>query len=125
MKNIPKSNIFKTPENYFDKLPEEILARHQKSKIRTFTLVSSMGAAAAIVLGMFLFVLKNEFYSNTSIEANLNQEIDLFINSGYWQAEDILSFADNPNSILDEIISMEWGNYEIENTDQYEEDWWY
>lgn len=125
MKNIPKKNIFQTPEGYFEKLPEDILARYQKRKTRSFTLVSSIAAAAVIVLGMFLFVLKNDINSNNLLEANLDQEIDLFINSGYWQAEDILFFTDNPNSILDEIITMEWGTYQIENTDQYGDDWWY
>jgi low affinity Fe/Cu permease len=125
MKNIPKTNIFNTPEGYFEKLPEEILARHQKSKARSITLVSATAAAAVIILGMFLFVLTQNFNTDTSLEANLDQEIDLYINSGYWQAEDILSFADNPNSILDEIIFTEWGNYEMDTTDPLEDDWLY
>lgn len=125
MKNLPKSNIFQTPNGYFEKLPEEILVRNNRIKTRSFTLISTMAAAAVIVLGIFLFVLMNDINPNTSLEANLDQEIDLYINSGYWQAEDILSFADNPNSILDEIITMEWGTYESEITDQIEEDWWY
>jgi hypothetical protein len=125
MKNLPKKNIFQTPEGYFDKLPEEVLAKHQKRKTRSFAIISSLSAAAVIILGMFLFVLKNDINPNDSLEANLDQEIDLYINSGYWQAEDILSFADNPNSILDEIITLEWGSYEYEHTDQFEEDWWY
>jgi hypothetical protein len=125
MKNLPKNNIFQTPEGYFDKLPEEILEKNQRRKTRSITIISSLAAAAVIILGMFLFVLKNDVNPNNSLEANLDQEIDLFINSGYWQAEDILSFADNPDSILDEIITFEWGSYEYENTDQTEEDWWY
>jgi len=125
MKNLPKNNIFQTPEGYFDKLPEEILEKNQRRKTRSITIISSLAAAAVIILGMFLFVLKNDVNPNNSLEANLDLEIDLFINSGYWQAEDILSFADNPDSILDEIITFEWGSYEYENTDQTEEDWWY
>lgn len=125
MKNLPKSNIFQTPNGYFEKLPEEILLRNNRMKTRSFTLMSTIAAAAVIVLGIFLFVLMNDINPNTSLEANLDQEIDLYINSGYWQAEDILSFADNPNSILDEIITMEWGTYESEITDQIDEDWWY
>jgi hypothetical protein len=125
MKNLPKNNIFQTPEGYFEKLPEKILEKNQKRKTRSFTLISSIAAAAVVILGMFLFVLKNEINPNYSLEVNLDQEIDLYINSGYWQAEDILSFADNPNSILDEIITLEWGSYEFEDADQFEEDWWY
>ncbi|WP_373523228.1 hypothetical protein [Aquiflexum sp.] len=125
MKNLPKTNIFNTPQDYFENLPEKILAKNKKQKTRSFTLITSMAAAAVIILGMFIFVLSNDIHPNNTLEANLDQEIDLYINSGYWQAEDILSFADNPNSILDEIITMEWGTYENENTDQSEEDWWY
>lgn len=125
MKNLPKTNIFQTPEGYFEKLPEEILTKNSRRKTRSFTIVSSIAAAAVIVLGMFLFVLKNDLNTDNSIEANLGQEIDLYINSGYWQAEDILSFADNPDSILDEIITLEWGTNEFESTDTIEEDWWY
>ena len=125
MKNLPKTNIFRTPEGYFEKLPEEILAKNQKRKTRSIALMSSIAAAAMILLGLVLFVFNNETDTNSSLEANLNQEIDLYINSGYWQAEDILSFADNPDSILDEIISLEWGSFEYENPDEQEEELWY
>lgn len=125
MKNLPEKNIFLTPEGYFEKLPEEILAKNQRRKTRSFAIISSLAAAAVIILGMFLFVLKNDVNPNNSLEANLDHEIDLFINSGYWQAEDILSFAENPNSILDEIITLEWGSYDFEYNDQFEDDWRY
>jgi hypothetical protein len=59
-----------------------------------------------------------------SLEADLEQEIDLYISSGYWQAEDILSFSENPNLILDEIIEEEWGGVENSQTDTDTEEWW-
>lgn len=125
MKNLPKTNIFRIPEGYFEKLPEDILAKNQRRKTKSFALISSMAAAAVLLLGLVLFVFNNETNFNENLEANLDLEIDLYINSGYWQAEDILSFADNPDSILDEIISLEWGSYEYDNTDYLEEEWWF
>ena len=59
-----------------------------------------------------------------SLEADLEQEIDLYISSGYWQAEDILSFSENPNLILDEIIEEEWGGVESSQTDTDTDVWW-
>lgn len=125
MKKSNKTNIFKTPEGYFEDLPEMILLENNKRKTRTYSIVSSLSAAAVILLGIFLFVLNNDTIQETSVEANLNQEIDLYISSGYWQAEDILSLGENPNEILDEIISVEWGTSGSESNDQFEEDWWY
>jgi hypothetical protein len=125
MKKSNKTNIFKTPEGYFEDLPERILLGNTKRKTRMYSIASSLSAAAVILLGIFLFVLNNDTIQETSVEANLNQEIDLYISSGYWQAEDILSLGENPNEILDEIISMEWGTTDSESNDQFEDDWWY
>ncbi len=125
MKKSDKNNIFKTPEGYFGDLPGKILLENTKRKTRMYSLVSSLSAAAVIVLGIFLFVLNNDIIQETSYETNLNQEIDLYISSGYWQTEDILSLGENPNEILDEIISMEWGTSDPNSNDQLEEDWWY
>lgn len=124
MKNSNKINIFKTPEGYFEDLPRKILHKNSKRKTRIFSIAGSLSAAAVILLGFFLFVLNNDTLQETSLEANMNQEIDLYISSGYWQAEDILSLDENSNDILDEIISMEWITFGSEIDDQFEEDWW-
>lgn len=125
MKKSDKTNIFKTPEGYFEDLPNRILLENKKRKARMYSIGSSLSAAAVILLGFLLFVLSNGTVQETSVEANLNQEIDLYISSGYWQAEDILSLDENPNEILDEIISKEWGTSDSESNDQFEEEWWY
>jgi hypothetical protein len=124
MENLPKNILFKTPEGYFEDLPNRVLERNRQKKSRTITLFRMTAAAAVVVIGVFLFGIKNEIMVDQSLEADLEQEIDLYISSGYWQAEDILSFSENPNLILDEIIEEEWGGVENSQTDTDTEEWW-
>jgi hypothetical protein len=124
MENLPKNILFKTPEGYFEDLPNRVLERNRQKKSRTITLFRMTAAAAVVVIGVFLFGIKNEIMVDQSLEADLEQEIDLYISSGYWQAEDILSFSENPNLILDEIIEEEWGGEENSQTDTDTEEWW-
>lgn len=124
MKNIPNRNIFKTPEGYFENLPNRVLEKSELRKTRTMSFVQLTAAAAAVVIGVFFFVTKNDITIDQSIEANLEQEIDLYINSGYWQAEDILTFSENPDLILDEIIEEEWGVLEDNQSEIETGEWW-
>ncbi|MCL6258786.1 hypothetical protein M3O96_06805 [Aquiflexum sp. TKW24L] len=124
MENLSNINIFKTPEGYFESLPDRVLEKNEKRKTRTMSFVQMTAAAAVVVIGVFFFVIKNEISIDQSIEANLEQEIDLYINSGQWEAEDILSFSDNPNLILDEIIKEEWGTVENNQPGFEIDEWW-
>lgn len=124
MKNIPDRNIFNTPEGYFENLPNRVLEKSELRKTRKMSFVQLTAAAAAVVIGVFFFVTKNDITIDQSIEANLEQEIDLYINSGYWQAEDILTFSENPNLILDEIIEEEWGVLEDNQSEIETGEWW-
>jgi hypothetical protein len=124
MENLPKNILFKTPEGYFEDLPNRVLERDRQKKRRTIGLFRMTAAAAVVTIGIFFFVIKNEIMVEQSLEADLEQEIDLYISSGYWQAEDILSFSENPNLILDEIIEEEWGGVESSQTDTDTEEWW-
>jgi len=124
MKNIPNRNIFKTPEGYFENLPNLVLDKNELRKTRKMSFVQLTAAAAAVVIGVFFFVTKNDITIDQSIEANLEQEIDLYINSGYWQAEDILTFSENPDLILDEIIEEEWGVLEDNQSEIETGEWW-
>jgi len=124
MKNIPNRNIFNTPEGYFENLPNRVLEKSELRKTRTMSFVQLTAAAAAVAIGVFFFVTKNEIIIDQSIEANLEQEIDLYINSGYWQAEDILTFSENPDLILDEIIEEEWGVLEDNQSEIETGEWW-
>lgn len=125
MENLPQKDIFKIPEGYFEELPDKILARHHKEKSRSVTMVIRYAAAAVIVIGFGLIALFNINEQDQILQSNLNDEINLYINSDYWQAEDVLGLADNPNIILDEIILAEWGSYEWEDEDNFENEMWF
>lgn len=125
MENLPNKDIFKTPEGYFEELPDKILARHHKEKSRSLSLVTRYAAAAVVVIGVGIFALFNMNEQDKMLQSNLNDEINLYINSDYWQAEDVLGLADNPDNILDEIILTEWGNYEWEDEDEFENEMWF
>jgi len=124
MENLPKNDIFKTPIGYFDSLPDKILEKRINNKTKKLYF-QRIAAAAVVVIGLVLYLLPNTSPELNSLEANLEAEVNLYINAGYWNAEDILSFSDNPNSILDEIIQSEWESFENEDENQYLEEMWF
>ncbi|MBT0812686.1 hypothetical protein KIH41_15465 [Litoribacter ruber] len=123
MKNFPKNDIFKTPDGYFDRLPDEIMAkRNQKGK--QVYLKALVGVAAALIIGFtVVFTLFRTEEPAFTATAEMDKEIELLINSDYWQAEDILLLSDHPDDILDNLIAMEWDDYYL--MDEMDEDWWY
>lgn len=123
MKNLPNHNVFKTPEGYFENLPDRVLEKHNFMKSRSMSFVQMTAAASLVLIGVFFFVIKNELSVDQSLESNLEQEIDLYINSGLWEAEDILSFSENPDLILDEIIEEEWGIVEENQSGEENGEW--
>lgn len=124
MKNLPDHNVFKTPEGYFENLPTRILEKKKHRKRISISLVQMTAAAAVVIIGVFFFAIKNDVNIDQSIEANLEQEIDLYISSGLWEAEDILTFSENPDLILDEIIEEEWGVAEENQFGEESGEWW-
>ncbi len=126
MKDLNRHNIFKTPEEYFEELPDKILTRVEHEKTVRFNAISKVAAAIAALLlvgSVFIYFSPRES-DNPYLQANLHEEIDMYINSGFWQAEDILSLAENPDLILDAIILEEWGIVN-ENHNSDEDEWWF
>lgn len=107
MEKLPKLNDFQPPEGYFDTLADEIL----KKNSRSFALPKhwvSYAAAAVLVISMGLWwTLSNENEIDTNELQALDEEALLYIESNQWTAEDVLSFSENPNLILDQIIEEE------------------
>jgi hypothetical protein len=103
MNQIPKLKEFEAPEGYFDRLPDQILMKARKPRMQSWI---PFAAAAAVVLGLGLIwqadLIKPQYPQLTSEE-----EAILYIESNVWTAEDILSMADDPNAILDQIINEE------------------
>jgi hypothetical protein len=124
MKKFNKRDIFKTPEGYFDELPDIIVSRYEKGKIKQISVFKKYAVAAVLLLGFGIYFLNQNTDHYIAAGTDVHQEIDMFINSDYWQVEDILMLADNPNSILDEIIMTEWSEYDGE-ADEFENNIWY
>jgi hypothetical protein len=126
MKDLNTNNIFSTPKDYFDHLPDRILSKVEHEKTVRFNAYSKVAAAIVAILLVVTSVLylSPKESDSSNLQANLHEEIDMYINSGFWQAEDILSLADNPDLILDAIILEEWGSQENQYIEE-EEDWWF
>ncbi|MBD8487264.1 hypothetical protein IFO69_00750 [Echinicola sp. CAU 1574] len=125
MKNIPKRDIFKVPEGYFESLPEEILDR-SKNNIRKIN-YSRWAAAAVLIFSAALFIYKFES-SNSLIEANsiaVDDQVELLIDQGEWNVEDVLSLSEDPNAVLDQVMAEEWGSYDVSDSELEEELWSY
>ncbi|EKB50353.1 hypothetical protein [Cecembia lonarensis] len=124
MDNISKKNIYNTPDGYFDGLSEQILQRHEREKVKQISVFKKYAAAAVLVLGLGIYFLNDVGQSTATETNNISQEIDRYINADYWQVEDVLMLAENPNDILDEIILAEWSEYNWEE-DDFENNIWY
>lgn len=122
MNQIPSQNIFKEPEGYFDDLFVRIQYRNQVRENRMK--VYRLAAAAVIVLGMFLAIFIRGILSDNHFQAQMDEEVELYINSGYWEAEDVLVLSEDPDELLDLIIVEEWSDYPL-GEDQVESEVWY
>lgn len=93
MNKTPKNNIYEVPEGYFDSLSDRII-RKKNSKARQ-AFIYRLTAAAAIAVGFALFAVKLSLVPDVSFQTEIDQEVEFYINSGYWGAEDVISFSDN------------------------------
>ncbi len=108
MENFSKRNIFKVPENYFEQLPDQILEKKKPKALHYY--LSGMAAAAVVVIGFFIFQGNETITTSNNYQVDLNEEVEYYIESGVWNVEDVLSLADNPNELLDNITEEEWSN---------------
>ncbi|MBN3519653.1 hypothetical protein JYB62_06515 [Algoriphagus lutimaris] len=118
MQTLPKIKDLKSPDGYFEKLPDQILLKANKKESYPW-----MKWAASVILIAGLGVWQYSKMDTTSEQLIMEQEIDLYIDSQYWSAEDILSMSDNPEEILNEIIQDE--NPFIEDASSEQEEIWY
>ncbi|MBR9777843.1 MAG: hypothetical protein GYB55_23590 [Cytophagales bacterium] len=108
MEKFSKKNIFKAPENYFEQLPDQILQRRKPKALHYY--LSGMTAAAVVVIGFFMFHGNETVISSNNYQVELNEEVEYYIEAGVWNVEDVLSLAENPNELLDDITEEEWSN---------------
>ena len=125
--NIPKGNIFRVPEGYFESLPDQIMAKKLQNKQHT-TWISGVAAAITVILTSLLFFkLLIEPTAEPAPPSTLavDEEIEMLIDRGHWNAEDVLSLSDDPNVILDELLYEHWRSYPLSESDLEEELWYY
>jgi hypothetical protein len=103
MNQLPKFNELNAPEGYFEQLPDQIMEQLKPNKSKSWI---TYAVAASLVLslgiGWQLGVIQPEPEPLT-----LEEEVDLYIDSHYWSDEDVLSLVENPDAVLDEILTEE------------------
>lgn len=124
MKNTENKSIFTEPEGYFDKLSEEIINR-RKNQVRQVYIMRTAVAAILLIGLSFMFMLNQPQEVDYQVyDQGIDEEVELYISSGYWQAEDILLLSDDPDDILDQIIEMEYMAY-MSDPDPMDDDFWF
>jgi len=102
MKELPKINDFNTPDGYFEQLPDQIM---DSIKPIQKTIWIRYAASIALIISAGIWYV---FAPETEVEKlGFEEEVNLYIDSQYWSAEDVLSMADNPDEILDQILNEE------------------
>ncbi len=103
MSKLPENKVsFEIPEGYFEGLPDKIMGRLEPKPDYSWYKWAAV-ALFVISLGVYQF----DIFQSPDIYHAMEEEVELYIESNYWTAEDILGMADNPEEILDEIILEE------------------
>ncbi|WPR77618.1 hypothetical protein [Algoriphagus sp. NG3] len=119
MNKLPDIKDFKAPEDYFESLPDRIISRIPRQQS-----VNWFRYAAVIAILLVSWGVWQHNTSRTDMQLiSLDEEVNLYIESQYWTAEDILSMVDNPEEILDQIIAEEM-EYEVDFLDENIETWY-
>lgn len=119
MQKLPKIKDFKAPEGYFDSLPDQIIERTQPHKSLYWMKYAAAAAILVVSLGVWQFNA-----SNSQVESlSMDEEVNFYIDSQYWTAEDVLAMVDNPEEILDQIIAEEMV-YEVDFVDENDQNWY-
>ncbi|EON79190.1 hypothetical protein ADIS_0299 [Lunatimonas lonarensis] len=117
IENIPKQDIFQTPEGYFDRLPQATVRRYKSEKTKQIWL-SGLSAAAILAVGLILAVFNPINEEEAKYQSNLDETMNLYIDAGYWTEDDILSLSENPNELLDLMLAEEWGFMDLSDGDE-------
>jgi hypothetical protein len=103
MNQLPRLKDFDAPDGYFEQLPDQIMDQLQPSKSISWI---KYAAAAAVVLGLGLLWQVDSLLPQQET-LTLEEEVNLHIDSQSWSDEDVLSLVENPEAVLDEILTEE------------------
>ncbi|MDF2158092.1 hypothetical protein [Algoriphagus sp. CAU 1675] len=103
MSKLPEHKVsFEIPEGYFEDLPEKIMAKLEPKPDYSWY---KWAAAALILISLGIYQL--DIFQSQDEYLAMEEEVELYIESNYWTAEDILGMTENPEEILNEIILEE------------------
>ncbi|MDR7129594.1 hypothetical protein J2X69_001939 [Algoriphagus sp. 4150] len=119
MQKIPKIKDFKAPDDYFDNLPDTVMDRIDTQRSVNWMNYAAAAAILVVSLGVWQFNVKDSQFERLAMD----EEVNFYIESHYWTAEDVLSMVDNPEEILDQIIAEEMV-YEIDLVDENDQQWY-
>ncbi len=103
MNQLPKFKNLPAPDDYFERLPDQIMAKAFPKKSKSW---KPYAAAAAVLLSLGIS-WQMGWISSAEQPLSPDAEANLYIDSQVWTAEDVLSLADDPNALLDQIIEEE------------------
>lgn len=119
MHKLPKIKDFKAPEDYFDTLPDTIMDRITPQRSIHWMKYAAAAAILIVSLGVWQFNASDSQFESLSMD----EEVNFYIESQYWTAEDVLSMVDNPEEILDQIIAEEMA-FEVDLSDENDQNWY-
>jgi hypothetical protein len=102
MNEFPKLNDYKTPDGYFEYLPDQIMSQINQKPSYGW---AKIAVAAMLLLGIGIWQMGN--FEESKPTLSFEQESELYIESEFWTEEEVLSMSANPEAILDEILTEE------------------
>jgi hypothetical protein len=102
MNKLPKLKDLDPPQGYFEKLPDEILDSLNHSSYSASWI--KYAAAAVILISLGIWQLGGLFQTEPKF-LTLEEEAALYIDSQVWTDEDVLGMMEDPNAILDEMLT--------------------
>ncbi len=102
--NLPKKNVFQTPENYFENLSSRIEARVIQSKSKGVlevswsarrTWLSAAACLLLLVLGWFTLQPKQDGLNPDALKGVGNQELVQYLNKQNLVEKDVVELLDN------------------------------
>ncbi|WP_192349450.1 hypothetical protein [Algoriphagus sp. Y33] len=119
MQKLPKIKDFKAPDDYFNDLPDAVMDRINIPRSSNWMKYAAASAILVVSLAVWQFNIQDSQFETLAMD----EEVNFYIESQYWTAEDVLSMVDNPEEILDQIIEEEM-MYEVDVVDDNDQYWY-
>jgi hypothetical protein len=110
LEDIPKKEVFNTPEDYFDSLPTRIQARIAEKDERTahaftFHPALKLGIAAMVVvaIGIFWFSPSNQADAESILAAVDTEDLVAYLSESDISTEEVIEAAGFNSEDIDEI----------------------